>query len=136
MGILGGAIGGAVGAMAMTGLRQVTTGLGLVQRTPPEAAVQTAAPEVGQMPPGERKATIEVVHVIYGAAGGAFYGLLPDVIRRRTIVGLAYGAGAWTVFETFVAPRIGQEQEGGGSQQAALLADHLLYGAVLSRMAR
>ena len=30
---------GAVSAMSMTGLRQVTTGLGLVQRTPPEAAV-------------------------------------------------------------------------------------------------
>lgn len=136
MGILVGAAAGAVGAMAMTGLRQVTTGLGLVERTPPEAALQTAAPQVDELNAGRRQATIELAHWAYGAAGGAFYSLLPDVLRCRTVVGLAYGAGAWAAFEAVVAPRIGQKHEGGGPQHAALLADHLLYGAVLARLSR
>jgi hypothetical protein len=137
MGILGGAATGAFAAMAMTGLRQVTTGLGLVQRTPPDAAMQEAAPGLlARLAPGHRQAAVEVAHWAYGAAGGALYGLLPERARSSAVIGLAYGAGSWVVFEQALAPRIGQAHEGGGRQHAALLVDHLLYGTALARLAR
>jgi hypothetical protein len=137
MGLLSGAMAGAVAAMSMTGLRQVTTSLGIVKRTPPEAAVQTAAPEMlTSLPPERQQAAIELAHWAYGAAGGVAYAFLPDRLRGNLLIGLAYGAGSWAVFESVVAPRIGQKREGGRQQDAALLADHLLYGGVLSRLAR
>ena len=137
MGLFRGAAGGAVAAMAMTGLRQATTGLGLVERTPPEAAVQSAAPEVlRSLPPERQQAAIELAHWAYGAAGGVVYAFLPDRLRCSLLIGLAYGAGSWAVFEAVVAPRIGQKREGGRQQDLALLADHLLYGGVLARLAR
>jgi hypothetical protein len=39
-----GLVRGTVAAMAMTGVRQVTTGLGLVEQTPPEAIIKQRAP--------------------------------------------------------------------------------------------
>jgi hypothetical protein len=137
MGLFRGAAAGAVAAMSMTGLRQVTTGLGLVQRTPPEAAIETAAPEaLRSLPPRQQQTAIELAHWAYGAAGGAVYGLVPERLRRSVLIGLAYGAGSWAVFEAVVAPRVGQQREGGAQQDAALLADHMLYGGVLARLAR
>ena len=57
-------------------------------------------------------------------------------VTADLLIGLAYGAGSWAVFEAVVAPRVGQEREGGTQQDVALLADHLLYGGVLARLAR
>jgi len=137
MGLFRGAAGGAVAAMAMTGLRQATTGLGIVKRTPPEAAVETAAPDVlTSLPPERQQVAIELAHWAYGAAGGVVYAFLPERLRCSLPIGLAYGAGSWAVFEAVVAPRIGQKREGGRQQDLALLADHLLYGGVLARLAR
>jgi len=137
MGLFRGAAGGAVAAMAMTGLRQATTGLGIVKRTPPEAAVETAVPDVlASLPPERQQVAIELAHWAYGAAGGVVYAFLPDRLRCSVLIGLAYGAGSWAVFEAVVAPRIGQKREGGRQQDLALLADHLLYGGVLARLAR
>ena len=39
-----GLVRGTVAAMAMTGVRQVTTGLGLVEQTPPDAIIKQRAP--------------------------------------------------------------------------------------------
>ena len=137
MGLFRGAAGGAVAAMAMTGLRQATTGLGIVKRTPPEAAVETAAPDVlTSLPPERQQVAIELAHWSYGAAGGVVYAFLPERLRCSLPIGLAYGAGSWAVFEAVVAPRIGQKREGGRQQDLALLADHLLYGGVLARLSR
>src|SRR5918992_2551412 len=41
--VLTGAVRGVVAAMAMTGMRQVTTGLGLVEQTPPDAILKQRA---------------------------------------------------------------------------------------------
>lgn len=45
-GIAWGIARGVVAAMAMTGMRQVTTGLGLVEQTPPDAVFKQRAPGV------------------------------------------------------------------------------------------
>jgi hypothetical protein len=137
MSLIGGAAAGALAAMAMTGVRQATTGLGLVRRTPPEAAAQTAMPELLRgLDSGQRQAVIEFAHWAYGAGGGAVYALLPETIRRNTLVGLGYGAGTWVVYDRLVAPLVGQKREGGAAQDLSLLADHLMYGAILARVLR
>ena len=123
---------GALGAMAMTGLRQVSTGLGLMPQTPPESMAE-ATGLLGRVPPERRTAAIEVAHWGYGAVGGAMYALLPRSVRRLPGVGPLYGVAVWLGFQVGLAPILGlpQATEASTAQRGALLADHLLYGLVV-----
>ncbi|MDW5327550.1 hypothetical protein [Plantactinospora sp. KLBMP9567] len=129
-----GAIRGAFAAMAMSGVRQVTTGLGLVRRTPPEEVLRQTEPSLfRRIPVDRRQALIELVHWAYGAGGGMLFGLLPRSVRRQGWAGPAYGFAFWAVFEAGLAPLLGiDERRHGGRERWALLADHLLYGAVVA----
>jgi len=69
---------GIVGAMAMSGTRTLTTELGLVGETPPEAVAREAASGLlKRVSPGNRGAVVELSHWAFGAVGGALFGLLP-----------------------------------------------------------
>ncbi len=131
---------GAVGAMAMTGMRVFTRDLGIVKQTPPEAiAKQRARGVMRRVPRNRRRATVELAHWGYGAVGGAMFGLLPKSLRRRAWAGPAYGLLAWLGFELALAPVLGLKQAkrlGGAVERAALAVDHLLYGLVLSEARR
>jgi hypothetical protein len=130
---------GAVAAMAMTGMRAFTVDLGLVKQTPPEAiAKQKASGLLRKVPRGSRRAAIELAHWGYGAQGGAMFALLPDDVRRRRWAGPAYGLAVWLGFELGLAPLLGlkQSKRPHPVEQAALLADHLLYGLVISEFRR
>lgn len=129
---------GAVGSMAMSGLRQLTVSLGMVERTPPESVLRRTAPRLFRDVPAERRpALVEAVHWLYGAAGGAAFGLLPRVIRERRWAGPVYGVLAWAAFETGIAPALGlPRSRDTAAERLALLADHLLYGAVVGASAR
>jgi hypothetical protein len=120
--------------MAMSGFRQATTALGLVQRTPPESVLLETAPNLFRRVPMERRqALVELVHWSYGAAGGVIFGLLPRRLRRQGWIGPAYGFAFWAVFEAGISPALGIDQRRhGATEQLALLADHLLYGAVVA----
>ncbi|WP_422773004.1 hypothetical protein ACN28C_08630 [Plantactinospora sp. WMMC1484] len=132
--VLRGAARGGVAAMAMSGLRQATTGLGLVRQTPPESVLAHTAPRLFQRVPVERRrAVIELLHWSYGAGGGLLFGLLPRPLRRRSWIGPLYGFAFWTVFEAALAPALGIDKHREGvRQRAALLVDHLLYGVVVA----
>src|SRR4030095_9501360 len=83
---------GVVAAMAMSGMRNVTTSAGLVAQTPPEPLVEQRAPQLlAQVPDDRRQAAVEALHWTYGALGGAMFGMLPATIRRRPWGGTAYG---------------------------------------------
>src|SRR5665648_1265191 len=73
--MLHGAARGAVGAMAMTGVRVLTTELGLVEQTPPQAVVRQRARGARALlrraPRRQRRGLIEVAHWGVGAGGGA-----------------------------------------------------------------
>jgi hypothetical protein len=123
--------------MAMTGMRAVTTDIGLVQEAPPRAvARQRARGLLRKVPRGRRRAAIELAHWTYGALGGAAFGLLPEGLRRRAWAGPAYGLVTWLGFEAGLAPALGlrQAKKRRPVEQAALALDHLLYGLVLSEM--
>jgi hypothetical protein len=130
---------GAVGAMAMTGMRTLTVELGLVDQTPPQAMVrQRARGLLRRVPRRRRRAAIEAMHWGYGAAGGAAFTLLPDGLRRRAWAGPGYGLALWLGFELGICPLLGlrRTKRVPVAERASLAADHMLYGVVLSAFRR
>jgi hypothetical protein len=128
---------GAIAAMAMTGMRAFTVDLGIVEQTPPQAIFkQRARGLIRRVPRGRRRAAVEIAHWAYGAAGGAGFALLPRVVRRHAWAGPAYGLVVWVGFEAALAPVMGLKQARRlrAAERAALAADHLLYGLVLSEI--
>ncbi|MDG4827759.1 hypothetical protein O7627_00380 [Solwaraspora sp. WMMD1047] len=132
--VLRGAARGVIAAMSMSGVRQVTTALGLLPRTPPESVLSATAPALfRRVPPDRRQALVELMHWGYGAAGGVIFGILPRGIRRRAWAGPAYGFLFWAGFEAVLAPALGiNRRYESTDQHVALLADHVLYGAVVA----
>lgn len=136
--MLYGAARGAVGAMAMTGMRVLTTELGLVEQTPPQAVGRQRARGARKLlrraPRKHRRALIEVAHWAFGAGGGAAFGALPGAVRRRPWAGPVYGLVVWVGFEMGIAPALGLRQAKRVRlvDRLGLAADHLLYGLVLS----
>jgi hypothetical protein len=132
------ALRGAIAAMAMTGMRAFTVDLGIVQQTPPQAMVrQRARGLIRHVPRKRRRAAIELAHWGYGAVGGAAFGMLPRSVRQqRRWLGPLYGLLLWLGFEAGLAPLLGlsQAKEPRVVERAALAADHLLYGLVLSEI--
>jgi hypothetical protein len=136
--MLHGAARGAVGAMAMTGMRVLTTELGLVEQTPPQAVgrqrARGAQALLRRAPRKQRRGLIEAAHWAFGAGGGAAFGALPGAMRRRPWAGPVYGLVVWLGFELGIAPALGLSQAKRVRlvDRLALAADHLLYGLVLS----
>jgi hypothetical protein len=128
---------GAIAAAAMTGMRAFTVDVGLVEQTPPQAiAKQRAKGLLRRVPRGRRRAAIELAHWTYGAVGGAAHAVLPAGIRRQPWSGPAYGLLVWVGFELCLAPVLGlkQAKKQRPVERAALAADHVLYGLVLSEI--
>jgi hypothetical protein len=129
---------GAIAAAAMTGMRAFTVDVGLVDQTPPQAIAKQrkARGLLRRVPRGRRRAAIELAHWTYGAVGGAADAVLPQDIRRQPWSGPAYGLLVWVGFEACLAPMLGlkQAKKQRPVERAALAADHLLYGLVLSEI--
>jgi hypothetical protein len=130
---------GAIAAMAMTGMRIFTVDIGLVEQTPPQAIVkQRARGLIRMVPRKRRRAAVELAHWSYGALGGTAFAVLPGAVRRRGWAGPVYGLLVWLGFELGLAPLLGLTQARAFRpvDRAALAADHLLYGFVLSETRR
>ncbi len=136
-----GMVRGALAAMAMTGLRQVTTGLGLVEQTPPDAilkqrafGVVLRAPRLAFFLARRQVALVELAHWGYGAVGGAAFSRLPGSVLRHRWAGVAYGLATWVLFELSVAPVLGLDQARRirPIERLVFAVDHLLYGVVLA----
>lgn len=129
---------GTIAAMAMTGVRAVTQSLGLVSQAPPEAVLErgTGADLTERAGSPGRELLVQSAHWAYGAFGGAVFGSMPDAVRRRAWAGPIYGILLWLAFETAISPVLKLPREGSRSERIALLADHLLYGLVLSEIRR
>jgi hypothetical protein len=126
---------GVVAAMAMSGTRSLTSSLGLVGETPPEAVLrQQASGLMAKFPKGKRPAVTELAHWAFGAAAGAGFALLPARLRNYRWVGAAYGLVVLTGFEAGIAPLLGlsQAQHKRLVERLVFLADHVLFGIVLA----
>jgi hypothetical protein len=133
-----GAARGVVGAMAMTGMRTLAKGLGLLRETPPEEIAGRGAPRLlGRIPPEHRLAAVQLAHWLQGAAAGAAFGALPTALRGRAWSGPAYGLAIWVVFETVLTPLLGlRGEERRASERLLIAADHVLYGLVVAARPR
>lgn len=140
--LLAGAVRGTVAAMTMTALRQVTTGLGLVEQTPPDAILKQRAfgvvvrkPRLAFFLATRQVALVEIAHWLFGAVGGATFARLPASMRTHGWAGPAYGLAMWVAFELSVAPVLGLDQARRirPIERVMFAVDHLLYGVVLAR---
>lgn len=125
---------GVVGAMAMSGARQLLVGLGLIDRTPPEAVLAEGVPSfLRSVPETRRTAVVELAHWGYGGTAGAVYSLLPVRLRHHRATGPVYGVLVWAAFEFGVSPALGlaHARRSRPAERVALFCDHLLYGVVL-----
>jgi hypothetical protein len=120
--------------MMMTGARQLTTSLGLMEETPPETIVGRVAPRaVHALDRDTRSALTELAHWGYGAVGGACYGLLPRPVRSNAATGPVYGLAVWLAFELGIAPLLGlRHPQGRVAGRVMLVVDHALYGIVVA----
>lgn len=132
---------GGVAAMAMTGMRQMTKGFGLVEQTPPDAIVKQRAsgllvrsPRLAYLVARRETALIELAHWFYGAVGGAAFAVLPRPLLRSRWVGLAYGVLTVLMFELGIVPVLGLDKAKKirKAERLAFTADHLLYGLILA----
>jgi len=127
---------GVLAAMAMTGIRQVTTGLGLVKQTPPDAIAHQEAWELlARLPEPRRRAVIEAAHWGYGGVAGLAFGVVvPVALRRSRLAGAAYGLAMWAVFQAGIARVLDLPHQERDSihERLALAADHLFYGALIA----
>ena len=126
---------GLVGAMAMSGMRKLTGGLGLLDESPPDAIAEEHADHFLARLPINRDVAVEVAHWTYGAVGGALFGALPRAVRRHAWSGPAYGVASWLVYEAAIAPVLGltARRQTTITGRLALAADHVLYGTVVGR---
>jgi hypothetical protein len=130
-----GAVRGVIGALAMSGLRIIARDLGLIEKTPPEElADKPAEGLMAKVPPDKRSAAVGAIHCTVGASGGVGYGMLPDLVRQWSWSGPAWGVAIWLVYESAVAPALGLKhaRRVPPAERATVIADHLLYGYVLS----
>jgi uncharacterized membrane protein YagU involved in acid resistance len=131
------ALRGVIGAMAMTGVRVFAVNARLIREDPPARLVEQRARGLLRLVSRpRRRMVIELVHWAMGAAFGAVFGLLPEEVRRRAWAGPVYGLLVWLGFEAGAAPVLGlrQRQWPDWPERAVFVADHLLYGFVLSEM--
>lgn len=133
--LAGAAARGVVAAMAMSGMRELTTSLGLVRRPPPDEIAEEAASGLFDRLGVDRDAALELAHWGYGATMGAAYALLPGALRRRRWLGPGYGLATWVFFERVVTRALGLQapEERPAAERAAIALDHLLYGAIVGR---
>ncbi len=128
---------GAIGAMAMTGVRVFAMHAGLIREDPPSRLTRKRAHGLlAKVPRKRRRTVIELVHWSMGGLFGLLFGLLPDGIRRRAWSGPVYGVLVWMGFDAVAAPALGLTERDWpkGRERAVFVADHALYGFVLSEM--
>jgi hypothetical protein len=136
---ISGAVSGMVGAMSMTGVRTLASELGLLDTgTPPESVAEQGLPQLLRpVPPAWRPAAVDLLHVAYGAAGGAAFTLLPENWAAARTAGPCSGSCCGSA----TSPRshrssacVRSERRRGLREWAVLAADHVLYGFIVSRL--
>lgn len=133
-----GALRGIVGAMSMTGYRTLAAEFGLLgQGTPPERVADEAIPKLMAVVPAPmRPGVVDLLHVGYGAFGGAIYAAIPPRWRRHWASGPAFGMALWLGYNAGIVPllELHPDRPRRPHEVVVLAGDHVLYGVVIGRL--
>ena len=133
-----GALGGVGGTLALSGLRQALSWVGLVQETAPEQVVDRLE-ELGLVDdwsPGARRLLTLAAHLAYGTGIGAALGLLRRErggVAEEAAVGTALGLLAWGAGWATWLPLTGVHSPPWTQRTPRVLLpvlDHAAFGAV------
>ena len=134
--VVQGMVRGAIASMAMTGAREFTRHVGLLEEPPPESIIRQKLlrGRLRGAKHGPVRAGAEIAHWSYGAAAGAVFAALPARLRGNAWSGPLFGLLVWTSFELGIAPLLGlsQARRTRRLDRLTLAGDHLLYGFMLS----
>ena len=151
MGILRGAAAGFAATVPMTiameGLRAALP-REQFRRMPPREVVDSTAEQAGvdhELDSVDRILLTTVAHFAFGAAAGAVYGGIIGSRRTRmagysaAMSGIAYGLGVWAMAYGVVLPSLGLHRaatDDTKDRNEVLLASHIVWGAVLGKLAQ
>jgi hypothetical protein len=132
-----GAVSGFGATVAMSGVMLGGQRLGLIGGQPPERAVESSLEAAGLAEPDRFEAATNalavVAHLGYGSLLGAVFALAQP--RRSSVLrGLGFGAVVWAVNYAGLLPWLGvmpRPSRDRPGRQPAVIASHLVYGAVL-----
>lgn len=135
-----GAGAGAVATVAMSALMLGAQKAGLMGRQPPERITQAATRGAVS---GRKLDTLAAAgHLGFGAGAGAAFGLITHAVPRpgaRITTGVGFGLGVWALSYAGWVPALrilpppSHDHPG---RPAAMVAAHVLYGAVLGGVLR
>ena len=137
--VLRGARRGAVGAMAMTGMRVVTTEARAGRGTPPQAVSRQPGGARGSASSGAAPAASRLDRDralgLWGRRRRSGRNA-PKTVRARWLTGPAYGLLGWLGFELGIAPMLGlkQAKRVRPVDRLVLATGHPIYGLVLSEL--
>ena len=134
---LAGALGGAGGTLALSGLREAWSRMGLVFETAPMQVVDRAEELglVGDLSPSGRRLLTVSAHLAYGAGTGAAFGLLRrerGEPAEEAAVGSALGILAWGAGWSSWLPLAGVHSPPWAQKTPRVLlpvVDHAVFGA-------
>jgi hypothetical protein len=132
-----GALAGLAATVALTGLRQVWSKMGLVFETAPMQVVDRVEEVglIGDLSPASRRLLIVLAHFAYGAGTGAAFGLLRRERGKPTeeaAVGSALGVLAWGAGWSSWLPLTGVHKAPWTQKTPKVLlpvVDHAVFGA-------
>ena len=131
--IVEGALAGTYGAAAMTILRMAARRMGLIDRPVPHAIVDSLVGRSRKHRDAARRQVLlsEWLHLGYGAAWGALYGMLSGDSNRWVRRGLALAGAQWAVAKTARLPGFTPSKRKTPEHAAAKwvnVATHLVHG--------
>lgn len=145
-GLAGGALGGLLGALAMSGLISVCVKVGVMTLNGGEDSTVKTASGISErvlhrpLQKDEKGWAGAAVHYGFGATVGALYGAVSEVVPEVSLArGLPYGAAVWLGAHVIAVPAAGLGPPITSSNLSYEIVEfmaHLLYGAVLDATRR
>lgn len=132
-----GAVGGAVGTLAMSAVMLAAQKAGLMGRQPPEKLTEAALASAEMAPVEERTEDVAAIlaHLAFGMTSGAAFALAHRAVAggvAPAVSGATFGLGVWALAYKGVIPRLGvlppPERDRPG-RPAAMVAAHVVWGA-------
>jgi hypothetical protein len=139
MRMMTGARAGVTATTAMTAVLLGARVLGTARRTPPRAVTEGVVPGVARAPEPVARAATTATHYAFGIVSGATFALVaPHLPGPRVVKGVGFAMVVMVLSYEGWVPAAGllpPQHRLDRPRAAALVASHLVFGAVLGRLA-